>query len=484
MQRVTDASVDVEGTTVGAIGRGLLVLVGIEPRDTIDDIVWLSAKLWNMRLWPNDANKPWMTSAAQCKYELLVVSQFTLHARLKGNKPDFHAALAPDRAEVLFNLLISQLNTLVPEGGKPVSTGTFGAKMDVKLTNDGPVTVTLDSQEVKFPRKAKAAPRKATAPGVPQESREVDVPWLAPTGQPSQDEIIPMEANESGIFEPPAGSLPAETEMTSVMHAILPDTQPGDVEDVPLPSGMTVKIRVPPGKQPGDVLQVTLPKVLMNPNFQQVQQQARMNQLVAVDFKVPPGASAGDEVPVPLPNGATVKVKIPEGKVAGDVFQVRVPRGALQNQRRVQFTVPEGKKGGDEIDLTVSPGRTIKVTIPEGRVAGDKLWIELQPPQIRVPPGTPMVDHTVQVPEGAAPGDTVKFALPSGIAVSSKIPEGKSPGDDMVLKVPQPFLDPEYRQKQARAAQRAATAEQVQQRGPSKIVSKKPKGKKKKKKKK
>jgi len=106
VQRVKEASVDIAGTTEGSIGAGLVVLVGIEARDTLDDVKWLAKKVWNMRLWSNSDGKPWMESAKGLKYELLVISQFTLHARFKGNKPDFHHALAPEKVSAAFVMSI------------------------------------------------------------------------------------------------------------------------------------------------------------------------------------------------------------------------------------------------------------------------------------------------------------------------------------------------------------------------------------------
>ena len=98
LQRVTEASVDVDGAAHGAIGAGLVVLVGIEHRDTVEDVKWLANKVWNVRLWANEeGGKPWSASAKTLQHGLLVVSQFTLHARLKGNKPDFHGAMPPEK---------------------------------------------------------------------------------------------------------------------------------------------------------------------------------------------------------------------------------------------------------------------------------------------------------------------------------------------------------------------------------------------------
>lgn len=99
IQRVTEASVTVDGEVTGAIGRGLCVLCGIHEGDTDSAAEWAAKKLCSIRLWEDSAGKPWAQSAAQGKYDLLLVSQFTLFATLKGNKPDFHHAMGPDKAK-------------------------------------------------------------------------------------------------------------------------------------------------------------------------------------------------------------------------------------------------------------------------------------------------------------------------------------------------------------------------------------------------
>jgi D-tyrosyl-tRNA(Tyr) deacylase len=106
VQRVTEASVEVDGQATGEIGAGVVVLVGIEHRDTIDDVKWIATKIWNMRLWPDAAGKAWAESAKVQKLGVLLVSQFTLHAKFKGgNKPDFHAAMPPGNVRKSLTLL-------------------------------------------------------------------------------------------------------------------------------------------------------------------------------------------------------------------------------------------------------------------------------------------------------------------------------------------------------------------------------------------
>ncbi|MEQ1859072.1 MAG: D-aminoacyl-tRNA deacylase [Chthoniobacteraceae bacterium] len=143
IQRVSSASVTVEAEVVGAIGRGLLVLVGKEDADTAEDIEWLAGKIVAMRLFGDDAG-PWAKSVIEIGGEVLVVSQFTLHASTKkGTKPSWHRAAKPDIAIPLYEALIAKLTALL---GKPPQTGRFGAMMQVALVNDGPVTIIIDTK--------------------------------------------------------------------------------------------------------------------------------------------------------------------------------------------------------------------------------------------------------------------------------------------------------------------------------------------------
>ncbi len=159
LQRVTSASVTVAREPVAAIGEGLMVLCGITAGDTPEDAKWCAAKLLSLRLWPSAAGKPWAESAKSQGFEVLLVSQFTLHAILKGNKPDFHTSMAPDAAKPFFESFCAQVEQMHP--GK-VQQGIFGASMAVTLTNDGPVTITIDSETMSpHAKKKKAAAEKA-----------------------------------------------------------------------------------------------------------------------------------------------------------------------------------------------------------------------------------------------------------------------------------------------------------------------------------
>lgn len=145
VQRVSKASVTVDGKVVGSIGKGLMVLLGILDTDTPEDAVWMAGKLVNMRIFPDDQDKMNL-SLLDCQGELLIVSQFTLYGDTrKGNRPSFIRSAAPAIARPLVDLVIHQCGQLM---GKPVATGIFGAMMQVELVNDGPVTVIIDSKEV------------------------------------------------------------------------------------------------------------------------------------------------------------------------------------------------------------------------------------------------------------------------------------------------------------------------------------------------
>ena len=144
LQRVQKASVETEGRTVGRIGQGLLLLVGIEANDTAEDIDWLTGKIARLRVFP-DENGAMNRSVQETAGELLVISQFTLHASTKkGNRPSFLRAAPPDVAEPIFDEFCT---TLVRQMNRPVQRGVFGAHMMVNLVNDGPVTIWLDSKQ-------------------------------------------------------------------------------------------------------------------------------------------------------------------------------------------------------------------------------------------------------------------------------------------------------------------------------------------------
>jgi D-aminoacyl-tRNA deacylase len=143
IQRVTHASVTIDGKIKSAIKKGLLVFVGIEDADNNDDIEWLSNKIVNLRIF-DDENKIPNISAKDNGGNILLVSQFTLHAATKkGNRPSYIKASKPDIAIPLYEKMIVQLEK---DLGKKIETGIFGADMKVSLLNDGPVTICVDTR--------------------------------------------------------------------------------------------------------------------------------------------------------------------------------------------------------------------------------------------------------------------------------------------------------------------------------------------------
>jgi D-tyrosyl-tRNA(Tyr) deacylase len=143
IQRVSEASVTVDGNVSGAIQKGLLVLMGVEDADTNEDIEWISSKIVNLRIF-NDKEGVMNLSVKDIEGEILLVSQFTLHAATKkGNRPSYIKASKPDFAIPMYEKLIVQLKN---DLGKEIPTGIFGADMKVQLINDGPVTILIDSK--------------------------------------------------------------------------------------------------------------------------------------------------------------------------------------------------------------------------------------------------------------------------------------------------------------------------------------------------
>lgn len=143
IQRVQHASVTIDGYLKSKIGKGLLILVGIEDRDTQEDIEWLCKKIAHLRIF-DDENGVMNKSVVEVDGEILVVSQFTLHASTKkGNRPSYLKASKPEYAIPMYESFCSEMGLQL---GKEVQTGTFGADMKVELLNDGPVTILIDTQ--------------------------------------------------------------------------------------------------------------------------------------------------------------------------------------------------------------------------------------------------------------------------------------------------------------------------------------------------
>ena len=137
IQRVQSSSVTVEGEVIGQIGEGLNLLVGISPQDTEAELDWMTRKCLDLRLFPDKStNQAWSKSVADIAGEILVVSQFTLYGDCrKGRRPSFSGSAAPQIAEPLYDLFVMKLQ----QSGLNIVTGKFGAMMDVKIQNDGPV---------------------------------------------------------------------------------------------------------------------------------------------------------------------------------------------------------------------------------------------------------------------------------------------------------------------------------------------------------
>lgn len=144
IQRVSEASVTVDQHITGQESIGLLVLMGIEDADTAEDISWLSNKIVNLRIF-NDEQGVMNLGIKEINGDILLISQFTLHASTKkGNRPSYIKASKPDVAIPLYEKMIGQLET---DLGKKIQTGIFGADMKVRLLNDGPVTIIMDSKD-------------------------------------------------------------------------------------------------------------------------------------------------------------------------------------------------------------------------------------------------------------------------------------------------------------------------------------------------
>lgn len=143
IQKVKNASVTVDKKLVGKINNGLLLLVGYEHEDTENDILWITQKVINMRIF-NDNSQKMNLSLIETDGDVLLISQFTLHASTKkGNRPSFLSSAKADEAKILYQKTINEFEKAIQ---KTIQTGVFGAMMDVSLVNDGPVTIILDSK--------------------------------------------------------------------------------------------------------------------------------------------------------------------------------------------------------------------------------------------------------------------------------------------------------------------------------------------------
>lgn len=143
IQRVSKASVIIDGITKSTTSAGMVILLGIENRDEEEDVEWLAGKISRLRIF-DDENGVMNHSVTDVNGEIIVVSQFTLHASTKkGNRPSYIKAARPEKAIPLYNAFVDEIEKLT---GKRPGTGEFGATMEVQLNNDGPVTIMIDSQ--------------------------------------------------------------------------------------------------------------------------------------------------------------------------------------------------------------------------------------------------------------------------------------------------------------------------------------------------
>ncbi|OJA17033.1 hypothetical protein AZE42_03557 [Rhizopogon vesiculosus] len=191
VQRVASASVSVDGKVISSISRGLMVLVGIGTDDTLTDVETLSSKILNIRVF--DANGAmWKSSVKDIAGEVLCVSQFTLMANTtKGNKPDFHRAMSTNSSKDLYAVFLEKMRQLyVPDR---IQDGEFGAMMNVSLTNEGPVTLTLDTRKFEYVAVPGGPSRKKSSENGKDKNRRVDVVPSRPSGSvtrgPSHGEL-------------------------------------------------------------------------------------------------------------------------------------------------------------------------------------------------------------------------------------------------------------------------------------------------------
>lgn len=144
IQRVIEASVTIDGESVAKVGKGVMILLGIEEADDLEDSSWLAKKIVQMRIFEDEEGKM-NKSLLDCKGEVLVVSQFTLHASTKkGNRPSFMKAAKPDISEPLYEQFMQDIENLTE---RSCARGKFGADMKVGLINDGPVTIVMDTKD-------------------------------------------------------------------------------------------------------------------------------------------------------------------------------------------------------------------------------------------------------------------------------------------------------------------------------------------------
>eukprot|EP00501_MAST-03F_sp_TOSAG23-6_P000752 GSMAST32.ASY1.ANO1.780.1 assembled CDS len=222
IQRVLSSSVKVGETTVGCIQNGLLVLVGIEPRDNQDDIDWMSKKISNAKLFADEQGRPWKKSVKSSGYSILLVSQFTLHAKLKGNGIDVKGAMKPDEAKVFFDKFVAKVSGEMGDTER-VKTGEFGAYMEVSLVNDGPVTLLVDSQTVGFKRRIKRPEVNVQKNTIEKQKSEISKNQLKKMAKKEKKKAL----RNSYQQETSSKAIPTESSVESPHHSS------ADIADLP-----------------------------------------------------------------------------------------------------------------------------------------------------------------------------------------------------------------------------------------------------------
>lgn len=203
IQRVMQSSVTVDGKLINAIGKGICVLVGIDRKDKAAEMEYMARKIVNLRIFDDSNGKTWEKSVKDHGYEILCISQFTLAMVLKGNKPDFHDAMAPEYSEQYYNDFLEQMKSMYHPD--KIKGGVFGANMQVHIQNDGPVTIPLETPSslqdpnflAKQERKAEAAKKREKKCKNDMKSNQSSDSLQSQSSQSSQSEVQQSESANS-----------------------------------------------------------------------------------------------------------------------------------------------------------------------------------------------------------------------------------------------------------------------------------------------
>ncbi|EIW84761.1 hypothetical protein CONPUDRAFT_97118 [Coniophora puteana RWD-64-598 SS2] len=208
VQRVASASVAVDGETISKISKGLMVLVGIGTDDTPADVESLSNKILGLRVFSDSAGAMWKASVRDIGGEVLCVSQFTLMANTaKGNKPDFHRAMGSEASRALYAVFLEKMRSSYDPS--KIQDGRFGAMMDVSLTNEGPVTLTLDTRKFEYVQAGSGGGGKTPRGSKPATPKPV-------TPKSATPKLATPEASTSGSTDAAAKSANAPDQGSSV----------------------------------------------------------------------------------------------------------------------------------------------------------------------------------------------------------------------------------------------------------------------------